>query len=405
MRRKILFFNHASTIGGAGLSLLDIVRSVDKEQFETVIYTVSDTTVIANILENEGYRVIRAGKSPVPFSHFNGGYIPAYSPRFIKNLLRIILDIKHIRNAIRAEKPDIVMVNSMTLWWIGCLAECRKCHTVCFDRETFVHGLVGFRTKVMKRMMDRYFDSIAFISQFDCDECRVKKAKSTIIYDCVDIAKYQIAETKKECRKRLDLPEESYLVLFAGGNSYLKGAHILYHALNQIDNGQINYVILHGDRPNELHINQARSRNEKEVLEAYVDIAHKERLTYCGTVTNIQDYYCAADLVVFPSALAHQARPIYEAGAAKRLILVSDFPNTAEHIKNRVNGLTFAALDSKDLAKKIMYAVSVHNTPEEQKMIMKNTVNTETKHDLLQLKDKLKQVLERQEIKSHEIED
>ncbi len=40
-KTKILFFNHACSIGGAGLSFLDILRSIDKSQYEVIVYNSS----------------------------------------------------------------------------------------------------------------------------------------------------------------------------------------------------------------------------------------------------------------------------------------------------------------------------------------------------------------------------
>ena len=59
------------------------------------------------------------------------------------------------------------------------------------------------------------------------------------------------------------------------------------------------------------------------------------------------------DLVVFPSTKAHQAMPIYEAGMAERLMIISDFVNTREFLENEKNGLTFPPSNSEALAEKI----------------------------------------------------
>lgn len=40
-KTKILFFNHACSIGGAGLSFLDILKSIDKTKYEVVVYNSS----------------------------------------------------------------------------------------------------------------------------------------------------------------------------------------------------------------------------------------------------------------------------------------------------------------------------------------------------------------------------
>lgn len=57
----------------------------------------------------------------------------------------------------------------------------------------------------------------------------------------------------------------------------------------------------------------------------------------------------ACDAVVFPCHNPHQARPIYEAGIAKKPIIISDFPNYSEFVDD-TNAWLFPADDSQKLA-------------------------------------------------------
>ena len=102
------------------------------------------------------------------------------------------------------------------------------------------------------------------------------------------------------------------------------------------------------------------------------------------STTNVQDYFSICDIVVFPSTEAHQARPIYEAGAAKIPIIITDFPNTKEFIKDGETGFEFKYNDAIDLSNKIMEVYKNYNDIND--VIEKNYLNAINDHNIDDLK-------------------
>ena len=96
--------------------------------------------------------------------------------------------------------------------------------------------------------------------------------------------------------------------------------------------------------------------DEKRLYNVYSGMEHPERIVFCKSSVEVPTWYAACDLVVFPSTKAHQAMPIYEAGMAERLMIISDFVNTREFLENEKNGLTFPPSNSEVLAAKIQWA-------------------------------------------------
>ena len=121
--RKMLLIHHCGAIGGAGLSLLHIIRAIDKTKYRIIVLCPEFPAEMINLLHNEECEVIGSKTSPKIFAHYNGGILHALSIKTIKNGIEILRDKKHIIQYIKEINPDIVAVNSMTLFWIGRLAK------------------------------------------------------------------------------------------------------------------------------------------------------------------------------------------------------------------------------------------------------------------------------------------
>ena len=154
----MLFFHHCGTVGGAGISGLGFLSSVPKDRYDITVCTVSLPDNMANLFWKNGFRVIKSGSTPTSFAHCVGSKMAALSPRAFINYAKILRDRKKISCILQQEKPDVVVVNSMTLFWIGKLAKKYNAETICFFRETYIHGWFGIRTAMIKSQLSKYFD-------------------------------------------------------------------------------------------------------------------------------------------------------------------------------------------------------------------------------------------------------
>ncbi len=99
--------------------------------------------------------------------------------------------------------------------------------------------------------------------------------------------------------------------------------------------------------------------------------------------------YDVSDVVVFPSTLPHQSRPLYEAGFAKIPMIITDFPNTSEFAKDGYNAYTFRRNDSKHLAEKINQSLSADS----KELLKNNLKESQMKHTLSTLKGDIDNML------------
>lgn len=175
--KRILLIHHCGVIGGAGVSLLHIVRAIDKTKYKITVLCPDYPNEMIKLLQNEQCQVVGTKTSPKIFAHYNGGIPSAFSLKSIRNEFEILKDKKQIEQYIKAIGPDIVAVNSMTLFWIGKIAKKMNKRTVCFHRETYQKGLFGVRTNIIKHGLSKWFYKGAFISWNDFNETENNKAK------------------------------------------------------------------------------------------------------------------------------------------------------------------------------------------------------------------------------------
>ena len=404
--KKILLYNMASTIGGAGISFLHYLNNIDRTQYEVVVYNNANYPDIADIIEGMGIRTIRANNSPVVFSHFSGSNGVSFSPIKVLNCFSIIRDCHRVSRSIDEEKPDIIIVNSMTLFWIGRLAYKRGIRAICLHREVYPEGTFGLRSRLIKYGLDRWFTDIAFISSHEETETAATHARTCVIFDKVDLDIYRNTEDRKTVRKRLGLPIDAFLVLYVGGIALLKGAHTMIDAMNYIDNSNIKLVFLQcPEPPKKKTLKDYMSPKAMlklllgldyaaKVGSCYANCNNKQCLIFKPGTTAIQEYFAACDVIAFPSYAPHQARPVYEAGAARIPVIISDFPQTAEFVTDGVTGFTFKPKDSKALAKRIMWVYENKDTDELRQVLKNNYSNTVRDHSTSTLREEIKSLLD-----------
>lgn len=402
---KLLLFNMSATIGGAGISFLQYLENIDRTEYEIIVYNNANHPDIADSIESMGIRVIRALNSPVVFSHFSGAEGFALSPIKVLNYLRVLGDRSKILRVLDEEKPDVVIVNSMTLFWIGQLAYRRGIRAICLHREVYPKGLFGLRTKLIKYGLDHWFSDIAFISRHEQIETAATLAHTCVIYDKVDLDKFHGIE-KNVAREKLALPSDAYLVLYIGGVVKLKGAHTMMDAMNYMDNSKIKLVFLQCPEPPKKNTLKDYL-SPKAIAELLLGLDYAAKVGRCyarshnkqcfifrpGTAA-VQEYFAACDAIVFPSYVPHQARPVYEAGAARIPVIISDFPHTSEFVADGVTGFTFKPKDAKALMERIMYVYENKSTDKMCQVLENNYSNTVRYHSMATLRDEIKTLLD-----------
>ena len=349
-RKKILVFHHSGAVGGGGVSMLHILSAMKDAGYLVKVICPGEPDYMLEEIKKLGVQAEGAFDKNWVYPHFNGEHYSATDPRFISRARHIKKSRAAVAALIAKENPDIVVFNSMTIAWMGgCVKNGAK--TVCFDRETLPHGGRDMRSGKIKRWLRGMTRSV-FLSEFDkrnaggCDNF-------CVITDKVDVKTLAggLDDAKSKCSQKLDFDKRS--ILYCGGLWRVKGAHTALAMMHHL-NEDYQLIFLQYEPKNRQASLKTKVKSllgkdyEGDVLKLLGGI--EDRVKFFPAQSDMAPFYAAADIVIFPSAEPHQARPVYEAGASCKPCVVSDFPNTAEFARDGVNVLTFKPGDAEALA-------------------------------------------------------
>jgi glycosyltransferase involved in cell wall biosynthesis len=219
----------------------------------------------------------------------------------------------------------------------------------------------GLRTILIRHVMLRA-PALIFISDHDRKrwlhgvtsehdrQTLAPKEKGVVIPNFVDFKRFNKNIDSSAIRSELNIPVDAKVILFFGGTSRVKGAHILLSALDiAAQNCQNLWAIFAGAiRP---------------MSQSFIARTGRVILPLLGKPTERQDFYrrlgcnrlrdrivllpfrhdperliATSDLVVFPSTEPHFARPVIEAGAMAKPVVASKIGGVEELVEDGGTG-------------------------------------------------------------------
>ncbi|GAB4490900.1 MAG: glycosyltransferase family 4 protein [Thermodesulfovibrionales bacterium] len=161
----------------------------------------------------------------------------------------------------------------------------------------------------------------------------VPEADIDVVYNGVDLVKYRPENRdlyRAELRRQYGIPDDAFVILFVGSGFERKGVGTLIRAAELLD------------RPVTVLI-AGRGRDGR-----YRKLARRQRVVFCGPQKQIERYYAAADLFVFPTIYEPFGNVHLEALASGLPVITTRSSGAAEIIRDGVQG--FAVSDSDDAA-------------------------------------------------------
>lgn len=332
--KNILFIHHYGGYGGAGISLINNIEML-KDDYRITVILPSYPDDMRNELLRLNVKVIEFNDVIGTVPIYSGGS-DFWKPSMYKSIFKIFGFNKFLNKIIKTDNYDFVLVNSITLFWVGFKKNIQFEKLGCFVRETR-----DKRKKIsnilIKKIINKYFSKIFFISEFDKNtyEDRRSKSKYYLINDCMKKVNFIKSKNKN-----------SLNLLFLGGYQKIKGLDILLKALNYLNNKDIKLSIA----------------GDTEIKSSYANKIHKSintlnkkgmNIKVIGTVKNASDMYNDTDILIFPSRKPHQSRPLFEAGFYKIPVIITENEIVNERIENGFNGFKFEERNFKSLSRKI----------------------------------------------------
>ncbi|PKE65099.1 hypothetical protein CW674_08625 [Macrococcoides caseolyticum] len=333
--KKILFIHHYGGYGGAGISLINNIRLL-KDSYDITVLLPSNPKEMVDELSKLNIKIIK---------YDDIGMLPIYSggsnilkPSFYINIMKIIKSKKIIERILFDKQFDLVLVNSLTLSWIGLIDNITP--KICFVRET-LNSKNLFFNKIYKYLLTKKFHKVFFISNFDCSKFNLKNNSSYVLNDCT-----YFENNIRSNNKNMN----TINILYLGGFSKIKGTHVLLDALTRLKKNGITLTIAGNVDINGFYAKSIRRKINN--LKKNIDVE------IVGVTNKTAELFEKSDIVVFPSTKPHQARPVFEAGFYKVPVLISDFEETNERVIDGYNGITFKSNSSEDLKNKLIKLIN-----------------------------------------------
>lgn len=210
---------------------------------------------------------------------------------------------------------------------------------VSFFNRNFVDKLLIQANQIISPT-ENYIEESRFLKKY--------KDKIVVIPNGIDKKQFEVMKSKIECRKMLNLPLDSKLILFLGAINLRKGPDILLMAMVEVLKKCINVnLIFVGD-----------GNFAPELKSLAIKYGMEKNIYFSGYISeNLKPfYYNAADIFVLPSTINTEVFPLVllEAMASNLPIITSDLHTFENIIEDGKNGLITKKGDSIDLSTKII---------------------------------------------------
>jgi len=337
---KILYLTTASKLSGTEKMLYELVKGIDKEKYEVMVCTIKDdlSSQLLDRLRKKGiktaclnldkkWKVWRVFKLLKIIKNFNPDVLQSFL--FFDNILaRIFGKLARIQIIISGQRSA---------------ETCRSRIRNFFDKITinFADYMVSNSEAGKKIVIKR-------------DGFPEEKIK--VIYNGIDLDKTRQLETKKS--------KKITKIGFVGRLRTEKGLNYLIEAVVILKNKINDFVVLTiGEGPERENLEKLVCKNGVENL-----------ICFLGYKEKAWKYMQKFDLLVLPSLWEGFPNVIIEAMVQNVLVVATRVGGVPELIEDNETGFLVEPRDSKALAEKINYVLSL---PEEgKKKIMKNARKT-----------------------------
>ena len=326
---RILYIHHGGGLGGAPMSLLYLLKQLDRSRYEPVVLTLREGPVV-DLYRKEGIET-HVAQGIYYFSHTE---LESYSGiqlwRLPLQVVRFLPSVAATRRCLTRFKPDLVHLNSSTLAASARAAWREKIPIVWHIREPIANGYVGLRRQWLTNHIEH--DSTRIISISDFDASRLKPSnKIRVIHNFVDFNTFDKNIPAAEARKKLNLSPAQNVVVMLGGVAYPKGTLVFAQALPLVRKKVPNTKFLVAGQPPAVG-DTSRIKSlakfilrtddyDRQVMKAASDSIASGHIRFIGQRTDIPQVLAACDVLCFPSVVPHFARPIIEAGAMAKPVV------------------------------------------------------------------------------------
>ncbi len=347
--QSILFIHHGTIIGGAPVSLSLQVQGI-AERGKLKCRIACNSEIMQKFFSNKGltsspwpYPCTFLGKVLIRWSqisNLNGCY------QLLKEFILFPISVIQQSIAFKNSQEKIVHLNSAVLFSSAIAAKISGKKIVWHIREA------SHFPKIAQISIQALADEIICISDIEASRFSHSDPKIHVIYNPVNFSRFDEEQyNAKDERERLGIPRDAKVIVSFGGVVPRKGAKEIVDALEYCEPNT--YAIFVGPP---LRADQ-KDAYHKSVKQSCRKVGNS-RVKFLGIVENPAPILACADLLVFAGMTPHFPRPVFEAWAMKKPVVVFAMEGISNNVDHMVNGIVVEEISGKSLGIAIKNIIS-----------------------------------------------
>lgn len=357
---KILFIHHGTGVGGAAISLLQMIVQLKKTEQISLIFTEHSEAV--SFFENRDVKINDTLGIPA-FSHtVIWWYSLSRFHHFFSALFGVFWVFWNGKKILKKYRPKILHLNSSPLWpwlfWSWAL----NIPSVCHIREPLASGYFGLRRWLISSWIKLFANKILAVCQNDGKLFRDSK-KLEILYNAVnqDIFNPQKIMPKKK--------HKNMTFLYLGGALEEKGILFLLKTWRQVQHQNpearlliagpweknLNSTSQLGTLARRLGIQTPKDRLFKQIKTLLVPL--KDSVKILGLQKKPVQIIAGSDCLLFPCQVGHFARPVIEAAFLGIASVASNLAPLDELIAPEKTGFLIESSNAEIWSQKILFLI------------------------------------------------
>ncbi len=364
--KRILYIHHGGALGGAPISLLLLLREIDRRCYEPIVICLADGPVV------ESFRAVGVETHvATDISDFSQTELVWYGNNLLWQLpsktLRFLPSVAAVRRYLRYFQPDLVHLNSSTLAAAAQAAYQEGTPVIWHIREPLARGYFGLRRRWLRRRIALHASRVIAISEYDAAQL-LPSDRVRVIHNFVDFSTFDRSTDSVGARAHLNLTSAERVVTMLGGCSAPKGTLPFVRALPLVRAKIPNIRFLVAGPKAQVGSGQPlpallkrltrADAYDRAVMSAASPSIACGALRFLGARDDVPQLLAASNLLVFPSIVPHFARPVIEAGAMAKPVVASDLGGPRELVCHHKTGLLIPSNNPQMLADAIITILS-----------------------------------------------
>ncbi len=329
---RIAYVIKSMVVGGSQTHLTQVLRFLDRDQFEPVLYCLRGEGSLLDSARELGVPV----QCPAARMSFKGAALP--------------LRVMALARALRRQRADVVHNYLLRANLVGAIAARVARIPVVLSSKRGCHERRGFEllsAKIANALSDRVMVNAEAVRDFVHDNEGCAKDKMIVIPSGVDTGRFQPLPAQP-FKSRLGLPEDAPVVGIVTRMRVRKGVEEFIRAMARVRQTQ---PAVHAVVVGEVELDQ-------DLRELVRTLSLEGHLHLLGRRSDMPEVLSAFDLFVLSSHDEGMSNAILEAMAMEKAVVATDVGGTGEVVRHGHSGLLVPPKDPEALAAAILEVVA-----------------------------------------------